>query len=141
MRGELKNVIGLYFSFFKSDFYIIYLMNKSREISTFLFSTTSNQWSALCSLPRYLEKNYIPQKVQHFFDNFSVCQKISTQHCIRKKSSKNHLALACNFCIMGFKILYFFRKGIVKLFWKTTMYLFLAFQCYFTWRIEFELKN
>ena len=110
MRGELKNVIGLYFSFFKSDFYIIYLMNTSREISTFLFSTTSNQWSALCSLPRYLEKNYIPQKVQHFFDNFSVCQKISTQHCIRKKSSKNHLALACNFCIMGFKILYFLEK-------------------------------
>ena len=142
MRGEeLENMIGLYFSFQirSSTFYTWWIqVEKSQH-----FCSVQHQISGLHYVVYLgsLKKITSHKKCNTFFDNFSVCQKISTQHCIGKKKFQKPSDFGLQFLYNGLQnIIFFFRKGI-QLFWKTTMYLFLAFSCYFTWHIEFELKK
>ena len=139
MRGELNNMIC--FVFFFSNQTSLYTWWIQVEKSQH-FCSVQHQISGLHYVVYLgtLKKITSHKKCNTFLIIFLSAKKSVLSIASGKKSSKNHLTLACNFCIMGFKIFYFFRKGI-QLFWKTTMYLFLAFSCYFTWHIEFELKK
>ena len=127
MWGELENMIGLYFLFSNQTSTLYYTWWIQVEKSQH-FCSVQHQISGLHYVV-YLgtwKKITSHKKCNTFLIIFLSAKKSVLSIASGKKFQKPS-GFGLQFLYNGLQNIIFFRKGIVQLFWKTTMYLFLAF--------------